>query len=86
MRLAYKYIQMAQNFLESQMSLDELKEIYLQEFKQDEQIYEEEVYEILNEFFLILEDYCSDRELADEKDTTYEEVVVGAKKLLEALR
>lgn len=80
-----KYIFLITRFVTGEITAVQFEASYLKMFKNESMILPEETYDVLNELFLCVDEYCNDPDLRDEEDLGDSELLESAKEALSKL-
>lgn len=80
------YIDLLSAFVEEKIQANDFEKSYLKLIKSPHPKFDEQEYEILNNLFYSVEDYCSDPALRDETTIDDEQLLQDAKNALQALK
>lgn len=80
------YIELVESFTNIQISAQQFEKSYLEMFKNDPSQFSEREYEVLNNIFYDVEDFCADPTIRDEDDLDERQLRTKSKKHLEELR
>lgn len=80
------YIELVESFTNIQISAQQFEKSYLEMFKNDSSQFSEREYEVLNNIFYDVEDFCADPTIRDEDDLDERQLRTKSKKHLEELR
>lgn len=80
-----KYITLIQDFVDDAISADVFEKRYVDLFKNEKEIFSEEIYGALNSLFLDADAYCSDESIRGPEDFDENQLKLSAKKCLKTL-
>jgi hypothetical protein len=80
-----KYLDLLRSFVCGDISASSFEKIYLQTFKNEETVFGGQAYEILNELFGDIDEYCADPTIRDEDDIDEKELLRRVGSALERL-
>ena len=80
------YIDLVESFTNSQISAQQFEKSYLELFKNDSSQFGEREYEVLNNIFYDVEDFCADPTIRDEDDLDERQLKTKSEKHLQELR
>ncbi len=79
------YIDLVENFTNNQIDAGQFEKSFLELFKNDSSEFSEKEYEILNNIFYDVEDFCADSTIRDEEDLDEEQLKTRSKQHLKEL-
>ena len=80
-----RYILLLTQFVTGKITAAQFEHAFLKMFKEETEIFPEDIYEVLNKLFLDVDAYCGDPSLRDEEDLDDEKLLAGAKEALKKL-
>ncbi len=80
------YIDVVEKFIADQIDAQGFEKLFLELFKKDSTQFNEREYEILNNLFYDVEDFCANSDIRDDEDLDEKQLKTRSKKHLEKLR
>lgn len=80
------YIDLLESFTSNQINAEHFEKSYLDLFKNDSSQFSEREYEVLNNIFYDVEDFCADSTIRDEEDLDEDQLKTKSEKHLQELR
>ena len=80
------YIDLVEKFITDQIDAQGFEKLFLELFKKDSTQFNEREYEILNNLFYDVEDFCANPDIRDDEDLDEKQLKTRSKKHLEKLR
>ncbi len=79
------YIDLLESFTSNQIDAEQFEKSFLELFKNDSSPFNESEYEILNDLFYDVEDFCADPAIRDGEDLDEQQLKTRSEKHLEKL-
>lgn len=84
-RYIQPYIELIENFTNNQINAQQFEKSFLELFKNDSTEFSEKEYEVLNNIFYDVEDFCADPTIRDKEDLDEQQLKIRSKQHLKTL-